>query len=302
MKILCVYRQAHRNDRPVESYARSCVYYLRQMGHAADTAGPGHEHAHPKDVPGLRDYDLLLEIETGREPNGTLRFYVAEIDRSERPLSAIWLIDSHGYASLHKRMAAEYDKVFFAVYSKREIFRNLNSCWLPNATDPRFFDYKNLPDTEIEFDFGFFGSKRGLVRANYMIELCNVRGWSCQVREVVKRDRHRWPATGIAMRGCHVLFNQGQRQDGPNQRVLESMAVGRPLISDYDPASGMVNLFTAGQHYIAYTKHDKDSLEDAMEYLISYEEERERIAENAYNEVMSKHLIPHRMKRLLSKL
>lgn len=299
MRVALAFKQDWYKNQPVETYARSAAYWLRDLGCEVTEYGTGHER-NLNEASNLDSYDFILEIETGRDATGKLSFQVPDI-RSTSCRKAVWFIDSHGQGVKHKELAKLYDHVFFAVWHQRGLFKGLKSTWLPNSTDPRFF--KPYEDVEVVYDFGFFGSKRGLSRAAQMIEICQQHGWSYDVRQINKNNKHRWPATARAMRACRVLFNRGQKCDGPNQRVLESMAVGRPLITDRDPDSGMPKLFQEDFHYLGFDRKDLfsdyRSLEDAMQVLMSYPEERERIAVNAYNEVMSKHLIKNRMEKII---
>jgi spore maturation protein CgeB len=105
--------------------------------------------------------------------------------------------------------------------------------------------------------------------------------------------------TGIAMGRCKALFSHGQKHDGPNQRVLESMAVGRVLISDNDIRSGMGHLFEPWIDYLPYTPYSCEGLERAMLFVGRKPEACAKIAENAYNKVVKNHLIKHRVKQIM---
>jgi hypothetical protein len=149
-------------------------------------------------------------------------------------------------------------------------------------------------DIEPEYDFGFFGSKKGLFRADKMKMICEAHGWSYDIRQINGAYKHQWPHTGEAMANCRILFNHGQKHDGPNQRVLESMAVGRPLLNDLDCTSGMDRLFQDRTHYLGYTE---DRLETVM--IQAMNSDHREMCREAYKEVMNKHLIIHRAKRIM---
>lgn len=138
-------------------------------------------------------------------------------------------------------------------------------------------------------------SKGGLHRANDMIEICKKYGWTYDVRQVCPPHKHKWPATGLAMGNCRILFNKGQKHDGPNQRVMESMAMKLPLISDVDLRSGMDKLFEDGIHFIGYS----GDLEDQMILFRENYEEAELVAEIGFKEVENRHLIKHRVQQIL---
>lgn len=279
---------------PVETYAR-CV-------HRAFEAA-GHEVVNVYGAQTVwcpQDFDVYIELDNGRDAEGKLGFG-QQFTRSDIQLTipkAVWFIDSHGQPDLHKSIAPYYDHVFFAVWDKRELFHEHKSAhWCPNATDPQFFYpiYSGHP-----FDFGFFGSKTGLDRADKMVEICLRRGWTYDVRQIGGGPfKHKWPRTCEAMNNCKVLFNHGQKHDAPNLRVLESMAVGRPLISDLEPRSGMGRLFLPNEHYLAYESYTQNGLEEQMEWALANLDRCHSMALHAQKLVLEHHLIKNRVKQML---
>jgi spore maturation protein CgeB len=103
----------------------------------------------------------------------------------------------------------------------------------------------------------------------------------------------------MAMGACRNLFNHGQKHDGPNLRVMESMLMMRPLITDVDARSGMELLFTAGTDYIPYEAYSYEGLEEAMKWAIYNPRDAAHIAANAYTEVNTKHLVQNRIDQIL---
>lgn len=293
MRVGVVFRQDIRNDAPVLCYARSYVEAFTAMGHDVFTAGEGHPKALVEELPPV---DLIVEIENGRNEAGELRFQVPLMDRTGVE-TAVVLIDSHGHPDHHAAVARGYDHVFFAVWARRDLFQGHASAhWCPNATDWKWFGRENFTEIPKVVDFGFFGSRRGLSRADDLVEICRRRGWSYDVREVVKSRRNRWPTTGNAMSACKILYNKGQKHDGPNQRVMESMAMGAPLLNDIDGRSGMDKLFEQGVHYVPY---DVSCLEKNMEYLMENAEDAARIAAAGCEEVRQKHQVRNRAEQIL---
>lgn len=298
MKILLGFRQDFWKGRVVESYARSVLRELRAKGCDVTAYGEGHRLVSLQEAP--NKYDLILELDNGRNAQGELGLQVEHYGNQFSCPKAVWFIDSHGQPSLHKRLAVHYDYVFFAVYSKRDLFaKHRAAIWCPNATDSNWFNDSLFPDAEIKFDFGFIGSKHGLHRAKPLIEICDHQIWSYDVRQVSKAFRHKFPHSCEAMRACRILFNHGQKHDGPNLRVVESMACKRPLITDVDPLDGMSNLFEEGKHYIGYSAYTYDDLEEKMKWALDNPQEAEKIAQNGYTEVMNKHLVKHRVQQML---
>lgn len=296
MRIGVVFRQDIRNDAPVICYAQSYVDAFKDMGHEVFTAGEGHPLTLVDELPAV---DAIVEIENGRSETGELRFQVPLMDRTG-VMTAVVLIDSHGHPDHHAAVARAYDHVFFAVWARRDLFTQLPSThWCPNATDWKWFGKEQFSDIPRVIDFGFFGSRRGLSRADDLVEICKRRGWSYDVREVVKSRRNRWPTTGKAMAACKILYNKSQKHDGPNQRVMESMAVGAPLLNDIDARSGMDQLFDGMVHYVPY---DVSCLEKNMEWLLEHTEDAATIAQAGCEEVRLKHQVSNRAAQVMEVL
>lgn len=303
MKFLLAMRNEYNGTTPIPTYARSMIRALRDRGHDVVVV--------PKEPLKVDNAyltsDVLLDIDCGRNAKGHLVWHG---EKEKPPIkSMVYLIDSHGYPSQHRRISKNYDHVFFAVWSKRDIFsKHPSAHWCPNFTDTKWFDKGGVPyiaakaDTPIQpTDFGFFGTKGGHDRAHPMVHICEKHRWLVKVKEIAHGSRVRWPLTCMWMDSCTNLFNHAQKHDGPNLRVMESMAVGKPLVSDTDPASGMDKLFTPGEHYIPY-EYNYDGLEEAMTWCMEYPKWAKRIADAAYKEVTEKHLVGNRIDQMLEVL
>ena len=283
------------NNQLVDNYAQSVVRELRELGHNVTETGPGTAYENNIDY---SKWDLFIDLDCGRNPiTNELNFKFIE-EKSNVP-SVVWFIDSHGYPSMHHRIAKNYDHVFFAVWSKRDLFANHRSAyWCPNATDKNWFN-SSFVNFDPYFDFGFFGSKKGLSRAEAMRLICGQQGWTYDIRQISPPNKHRWPHTAKAMGNCRILFNHGQKHDSPNLRVVESMAMGIPLISDQDPLSGMDKLFTPFSHYFPYEYVTYSNLDYIMKFVSSNYQKALEVAAEAQKEVYEKHLIKHRVKQML---
>ncbi len=294
MRLLLVFRADYADGKPVPCYAWSYVEAFREMGHEVEVIGEGHPPL-PVVLEWDKGYDHVLEIENGRNADGDLNF----MQWSNIAPTSVLLIDSHGHPDLHAEIAKRYRHVFFAVWARRDLFAGHPSAhWCPNATDLKWFGTPEQRAIEPEFDFGFFGSKKGLSRADDMVAICKANGWTYDVRQVASnRNPNRWPATGEAMANCRVLFNRGQKHDGPNQRVLESMAMQRPLVCDYDPKDGTTKLFEMASHYRPYDSADE--LEEEMHWCLENAEKAHCMAYGARGEVEYLHLVKHRAAQIL---
>lgn len=305
MRILLGLRRDVCRGEVVQTYSQSFKRELESLGHQVTEVGPGTKYLSLNDIPfNLGHFDALIDLECGRAQDGTFSYQIPSFrgNSNDLPPSAIWFIDSHGNPTLHKRTAPFYKHVFYAVWAKSDLFYDHPSAhWCPNATDLKWFNPAPVNNSDIAgIDFGFFGSKKGLARAEPMKKICEKRGWSYNIRQINGVYKHRWPYTAEAMKHCRFLFNHSQKHDSPNLRVLESMAVGRPLICDYDPKSGMDKLFLRGYHYIPYDTGTYKDLEAAMDYCMNgFAEET---SHKALNEVTQNHLICHRVNQILEVL
>ena len=296
--ILLGYRQPFdKRGNPVKTYSHSTHQALLDLGHSVTPMGEGHgiegfQHLLP---PALDKYDLFLDVDSGRNNDGELAF---QTEKAPLP-SAVRYIDTHGHPSLHKRLAKNYDHVFFAVWDKRDIFTHHPSVhWCPNASDAKYFYKDILPEVHDSrpFDIGFFGTKGGIDRADVLGPMGERNKWKVDVREIGKNGG-RWPKTAEAMAHCKVLFNHGQKHDGPNQRVIESMLMERPLVNNRDPRDGMSELFTEGEHYLGY---DSDSeLANNIQWCLREPSLALSMARRAYTLAVAKHQVKHRVEQIM---
>jgi hypothetical protein len=243
-------------------------------------------------------FDILIDIDCGRDLSGNNHFHLHD---GPVPIPSVaFLIDTHGNPDLHQRISRHADHVFFAVWDKRDLFTDHPSAhWAPNFTDLNFFDKMKYNEVTPNIDFGFFGTKGGQDRANKMIEYCKANDWTYDVDEIGRKGKHRWPETARRMAHCRWLFNHGQKHDDPNLRVMESMAMGKPLITGTDIRSGMGYLFEPWQHYIPYEAYSYEGLLDRMKWVNNKPEAAKKIAMQAYEEVCKNHLTEHRVNQIL---
>lgn len=294
LRLVVNHRTDHRDNKPVESYSRSYVHYLNEAEHDVVELGEGCEFSNLEKFP-FRKFDYLIDIDSGRNAKGN-QCFIGDIVKDIKKVAVF--IDSHGNPSLHKRLASHYDHVFFAVWSQRDLFANHPSAhFCPNATDTRWFVPAQW-DESMMFDFGFFGSKGGLNRADPLKTICESKGWTYDIRQINGPYKHKWPHTSLAMSQCKFLFNHGQKHD-INLRIFESMAVGRPLICDMDPQSGIDKLFKPGEHFIPYQSYTYHGLEEAMQWAITHKASTEAMAQAAYQLVTTKHTIKNRVEQIL---
>lgn len=302
MKVILGYRQEEYRGIPVETYARSFHYYLKQAGHTVLPVGEGHMFSDIDNIgDAWRSWDIWIDVEQGRNSKGDLRFQYAEQSRKDRVNlpSAVRYVDTHGHPTLHRRLGKKYNHVFFAVWDKRDLFETHPSAhWCPNATDERFFNREAV--LKHDYPVGFFGSKDGLDRTDDLKRVCEPRLINYDIREIGRAGKHRWPETSRSMNQCQVLFNVGQKHD-LNQRIFESMLVGRPLINKRDPRSGISKLFNENEHYLGFDNQVElgAQLDWALSEIGGENTLALDMAERALNLVKEKHLVQHRVSQIL---
>jgi hypothetical protein len=295
------YRQDWHNEKGVPSYCQSFRNAFIELGHDVFPIGEGHSNQIPGSPYTIQGdqldpnyFDILLELDNGRNKQDSLGF--GEYKEVKIP-KAVLFTDSHGQPDLHQKLARGYTHVFFAVWAKRDLFNTHKSAhWCPNATDPIWFPKAVCEPHHL---FGFFGSKGGLDRARPLQDVCSRRGWSCDIRQINGPWKPKFPYTAEEMGKCANLFNHGQKHDDPNLRVLESMAVGRPLITGMDDRSGLSKLFIEGEHYLGYEAYTYKGLEEKMQYAVAHPGWCIDMANKAYNLVMEKHLVKNRAQQMI---
>ncbi|GAH03311.1 unnamed protein product, partial [marine sediment metagenome] len=276
MQILLAYYRFYTNHDQIATYGMCMARELRALGHDVVEVDKKRFDKLEK----YKRFDLLIDLDSGRNQKGE---YDWHLTAGPVPIPSVaYFIDTHGKPEIHARVAARADHVFFAPWVKRDVFSDHDSAhFAPCATDLEYFNLSQRSDPK--FNFGFFGSKGGLDRTAPMIAQCQKHNFTYDVRQIAGQYKNSWPMTGIAMGRCEALFNHGQKHDDPNQRVMESMAIGRVLITPNDLRSGMGHLFEPWQDYIPYTPYSCDGLERAMLFVARKPEACAKIAENAYN-------------------
>jgi hypothetical protein len=296
-----------KRGEEIMTYSNSTMMALKELGYGVTPLGEGHQFESFDQVPKsiLSHHELFIDLDCGRNAEGKFNFSCQE-ERAPIPSAVRW-VDSHGHPSYHKRASVNYDHVFFAVWAKRDLFiKHPSAHWCPNASDARYFsiDAAIHANKEAEittchktFDVGFFGSKGGLSRTKALKEIAERHTWKVDIREIGRHNRSRWPATAQAMDACKVMFNCGQKHDGPNQRVIESMLMNIPLVTDRDKRDGMSKLFDEGEHFLGYTSDPE--LADNIEWCLREPSLAHSMALRAYKLAWDKHQVKHRVAQIL---
>ena len=204
--------------------------------------------------------------------------------------SVLWFPDNiRVYTSLQNiiwRIGRHFDIVYSFDQGAIDLYYELgckNVRHLPPATETD--RYRKLY-IDKKYDVGFVGTL-DIERMNIFkaaSKVCNVTDFQVHGEESVK-----------VINEIKIMLNCGRGNTDINQRTFETLACGTFLLTNWIPEE--YQLFKDGEHLV-YWK-DYNELCDKITYYLEHEDEREAIAVNGYNEVVSKHLHRHRITKVL---
>jgi O-antigen biosynthesis protein len=255
------------------------------------------DHLAPKeDVNLFGKYDANLWVDYGEDALASIIPY--KMIECPKP-NIYWASDTHVGFDYRFETAKKFDVVFCA--QKQAVLdfeaRGVKAEWLPHAFEPQaYHDLENL-DNE--------GRPQPFFYANKDFDVCFVGHVNSQNRvEFLDRMFKEFPNfffgqrkfQDAAMKFCKskIVLNNAMKGD-LNMRVFEALGSGSFLLTEYVPH--IEDVFQDGVHLSWYK-----SLDEAVEkakYYLAHDAERERIAQAGFEEVMKKHTIDHRVKRIL---
>jgi hypothetical protein len=212
---------------------------------------------------------------------------------AELPYPTAFLSIDTWQCLLDYREALKYDFVFAA---QREFVPHLRATgsrhvfWLPLACDPE----AHFPaPVEPTHDVAFAGSASRPVHRDRRRLLDALAGqFSVLAREAVFGDA----LCALSARG-RLVFNHAAVQE-LNMRVFETLAMGRPLLTNAESAvNGLLDLFEDGRHLLVY--HSEQELLDKARRYLADEDARQAIANAGRAEVLARHTYAHRVQTLL---
>ncbi|MCC7424298.1 MAG: glycosyltransferase [Planctomycetaceae bacterium] len=254
-------------------------YVRRALGQVANV-----EHFVPSEFDQLArgehgPFDLLLAIDDGLD---------YDLPSTSAPL-AFWAIDTHvGFERILAK-ARQSRFVFAAQRNGAERLRHEgidSAAWLPLACDPEF--HRPHPVSK-QFDVAFVGNL--------------LPGSRTELLEQVER---RYPYTFIGRRYGHamaeafsaarVVFNRSVRDD-VNMRVFEAASSGSLLVTNDLAGNGQEELLEHGRHCLTY--RDAGELWERIDWALSHERDRERIAAAGRARALERHTYRHRVETIL---
>jgi hypothetical protein len=227
--------------------------------------------------------DLVLFIDGG------MPFFPRGLEELDCPTVG-YLIDVHTVFWVRRNYAWFFDHIFVAHkdYVRRFTDLGLDSVhWLPVACDP---EIHGRIECDRDYDIGFVGSLEQSAERKRLIFALNERYKMNDFRRHYPKEE----LTKIYSRS-KIVFNYAINKD-VNMRIFEALAAGALLITNRIE-NGMSDLFRAGEHFVEYT--DERSLFEQVDYYLTHDTERQRIAEAGMHATLARHTYDDRCRTML---
>jgi len=205
------------------------------------------------------------------------------------------LYDKTRYLELSMLLHSDYDYVFVDHKACVNIYREAVSAkveWLPYAFYPEI--HRPIKVKE-DLDVSFIGGLTGIASDKRKRILNVIRSRRPQLRTFF---------SSAYLHHMVLIYNLSRvvldisRIGELNWRVFEVLGCGRPLLRDY--SSEVEELFKDRVHLVFY--RDEEDLLDKLDWLLSDDEARARIASQGHREALEKHTMDHRITYLLKRV
>lgn len=250
------------------------------------------DHVYPTgDISPFGTYDLNIHVDWGEDGlQGLLPYKPFE---TPKPF-AYWASDTHIKTQTHDSydyrlsVAKKADYVFVAQKQAVERMKKdgiANPIWLPHSVEPLAYPKLNLLSKKYDVCFVGHVNTQNRVEAldRLFKEFPNFYYGQALFEQAARK-----------LAESKIVFNISMTDD-INMRTFETMATGSFLLTNWIPT--IEELFEDGKHLVLY--RSLDEMVDKAKYYLAHDEERERIAQAGYEEVMAKHTIQHRVTRIL---
>lgn len=255
------------------------------------------DHLAPKaDMEHFGKYDAYIDVDWGEDGLASIIPY--KVIETPHP-SIVWNSDTHLGFNYRFDKSKRADAVFCA--QKQAVIdfekRGVKAEWLPHAFEPMaYHDLENL-DSE--------GNPKPFSYANKDYDVCFVGHVNSDNRiEFLDRMLREFPNYYFGQRRFQeaakkfckskIVLNIAMKED-LNMRCFEAMGSGSFLLTDWVPH--IDEIFEDGKHLVLY--RSLDEAVDKANYYLAHDSEREKIAQAGFEEVMAKHTIDHRVKKIL---
>lgn len=252
------------------------------------------DHFYPTgDLTPFGTYDLNIHVDWGEDALAALLPYMP-ID-TPHPM-AYWASDTHinngkeGDSYPHRLgMAKKADFVFCAQKRAVEEFKRdgiPNPIWLPHAVEPMAWPKTDMASKR--YDVCFVGHVNNKLREDALDRLFT---------EFPNFYYGQAQFENAAQKFCEskIVFNIAMTDD-INMRVFETMGTGSFLLTNWIPT--IEEVFQDGKHLVLY--RSMDEMADKAKYYLAHDDEREKIAQAGYEEVMKNHKIQNRVDVILA--
>jgi len=213
------------------------------------------------------------------------------------PRILYWWDAFHVMFSVVAQIPQIFDKVYIAEYLD---VQHLKICgfnnveWLPGAFYPEVYKPLDVPKTK---DFSFAGQLDGAVRRKGITRKGLMEALAQKYQGNITSNL-RGPAV-------NEFYNDGKIL--PEKTIFANIGTrlfelvgsgGLALINRYPCYNGLDQLGIDGTHFVTYD----ESLDDAvnkMDYYITHDEEREKIAKTGHEHFLNNHTYKHRLDKIL---
>lgn len=245
------------------------------------------DHIYPTgDLSMFGTYDLNIHVDWGEDGlTGLLPYKPLE---TPHPM-AYWASDTHLGYPYRLEMSKKADFAFVAQKRALEEMKRdgvANPIWLPHAVEP--LAYPKQDKFTKNFDVCFIGHVNSANRENALNRLFSEFPNFDYGQALFEKAAERFG-------NSKIVFNISMLDD-INMRTFEVMATGSFLMTNWIPT--LEELFEDGKHLVLY--RSEEEMIDKAKYYLANDEERERIAQAGYEEVMAKHTIQHRVDVMLN--
>ncbi len=227
-------------------------------------------------------FDVYLRVDHGD--------YSTDLPRDLRP-KAFYAVDTHLLRSWKqiRRLAEGYDLVLCAQRKAAETLPR--AIWIPLGCDPQVHRPRQLPQ---KYDLAFVGNDGGVPR-KFLLQEMRER----YPNSFVGRAPYTQMAEiyGQAKIGFHYIECTSPLKDHVSMRVYEVLASGTMLLANALAQGTFESLGFRDRKELA-VYHSPREMFELMDYYLTHEEERRRIAQAGQTLVMQRHTYRHRAEEI----
>lgn len=251
------------------------------------------DHIYPTgDLKPFGKYDLNIHVDWGED--GLTEILPYRPIETPHPF-AYWASDTHinngqtGDSYPYRlETAKKADFVFCAQKRAVEEMKRdgvNNPIWLPHAMEPQAYPKFDLLSKK--YDVCFVGHVNSRNREDALDRLFKEFPNFYYGQQLFEQAARKYAES-------KVCFNISMADD-LIMRVFEVMGTGSFLLTNWVPT--IEELFEDGKHLVLY--RSMDEMIDKVNYYLKHDDEREKIAQAGYEEVMRAHTIQHRVSKML---